>query len=64
MNPSPSTREDVAAIPSPSMGEGAPSIPFGADADPAFRPWQPNASANGRTLMMLLDSFGERGAAP
>ena len=31
-----------------------------ADNDPAFCPWQPNASANGRTLRMLLDFYGEK----
>jgi hypothetical protein len=31
-----------------------------ADNDPAFCPWQPNASANGRTIMMLLDFYGEK----
>jgi hypothetical protein len=30
-----------------------------ADNDPTFCPWQPNASANGRTLMMILDFYGE-----
>jgi hypothetical protein len=30
-----------------------------ADNDPAFCPWQPNASANGRLIMMLLDFYGE-----
>ncbi len=30
-----------------------------ADNDPTFAPWQPNASANGRTIMMLLDFYGE-----
>jgi hypothetical protein len=30
-----------------------------ADNDPSFRPWQPNASANGRLLMMLMDFCGE-----
>ena len=25
------------------------------DSDPYFLPWSPNASANGRTLMMLMD---------
>ena len=30
-----------------------------ADNDDTFCPWQPNASANGRTLMMLLDYYGE-----
>ena len=30
-----------------------------ADNDPTFCPWQPNASGNGRTLMMLLDYYGE-----
>jgi hypothetical protein len=29
-----------------------------ADNDPDFCPWQPNASANGRTIIMLLDFFG------
>ncbi len=29
-----------------------------ADNDPTFCPWQPNASANGRLIMMLLDYFG------
>jgi len=29
-----------------------------ADNDPAFCPWQPNASANGRLIMMLFDYFG------
>jgi hypothetical protein len=31
-----------------------------ADNDPDFCPWQPNASANGRTIMMLLDFYGEK----
>lgn len=31
-----------------------------ADNDPAFCPWQPNASANGRTIMMLLDFYGQK----
>lgn len=31
-----------------------------ADNDPAFCPWQPNASANGRTLNMILDFYGEK----
>ena len=31
-----------------------------ADNDQAFCPWQPNASANGRTIMMLLDFYGEK----
>jgi len=31
-----------------------------ADNDPTFCPWQPNASANGRMMMMLLDFYGER----
>ncbi|MHB9130324.1 MAG: hypothetical protein ACYDBB_04420 [Armatimonadota bacterium] len=36
-----------------------------ADNDPAFCPWQPNASANGRVIMMLLDFFGgENGPVP
>ncbi len=30
-----------------------------ADNDPAFCPWQPNASANGRLIMMLFDFYGE-----
>lgn len=30
-----------------------------ADNDPTFCPWQPNASANGRLLMMLFDYYGE-----
>jgi len=30
-----------------------------ADNDDTFCPWQPNASANGRTIMMLLEYFGE-----
>jgi hypothetical protein len=30
-----------------------------ADNDPTFTPWQPNGSANGRLIMMLLDFFGE-----
>ena len=30
-----------------------------ADNDPTFCPWQPNASANGRTIMMVLDFYGE-----
>lgn len=32
-----------------------------ADNDPTFCPWQPNASANGRTIMMMLDFYGEEG---
>jgi hypothetical protein len=31
-----------------------------ADNDPTFCPWQPNASANGRLIMMMLDYFGEK----
>ncbi len=30
-----------------------------ADNDPTFCPWQPNASANGRTITMMLDFYGE-----
>lgn len=30
-----------------------------ADSDPSFCPGQPNASANGRLLMMLMDIYGE-----
>jgi hypothetical protein len=30
-----------------------------ADNDPTFCPWQPNASANGRTIRMILDFYGE-----
>ena len=29
-----------------------------ADNDPYFTPWLPNASANGRTIMMLCDFYG------
>lgn len=29
-----------------------------ADNDPYWTPWMPNASANGRMLMMLADYFG------
>ena len=29
-----------------------------ADNDPAFCPWQPNASANGRLILMLFDYYG------
>ena len=32
-----------------------------ADNDPTFCPWQPNASANGRTIRMILDFYGEEG---
>jgi hypothetical protein len=31
-----------------------------ADNDPTFCPWQPNASANGRLLMQMMDYYGER----
>jgi hypothetical protein len=32
-----------------------------ADNDPTFTPWQPNASANGRMLLMMLEFFDSKG---
>lgn len=31
-----------------------------ADNDPYYAPWMPNASANGRLIMMLCDLYGEK----